>query len=261
MNNIKAAFFDFDWTLFDHKTRTLIDSAVDAIKEIRSKGIKVFINSARSYFSLDSLNTFKKIEFDGFVVTNGGACFLENEIIYAHYLKKEIVENIIKICKDNDISFLLSTLKTSYIYQGENKENVNKFYEVFYEGFPKSINEYKGEDIIAIQVFSTASQDYLFEKINNVLKNRFFEYCIEFTSKEFVKSEGISSIIQKLNISVDEICAFGDDVNDIDMFKLVKYGVCMGNGKDEAKKYAYHITTNIEDDGIRNGLKFLGLVD
>ena len=36
---------------------------------------------------------------------------------------------------------------------------------------------------------------------------------------------------------------------------------CMGNGKDEAKKYAYHITTNIEDDGIRNGLKFLGLID
>ena len=45
------------------------------------------------------------------------------------------------------------------------------------------------------------------------------------------------------------------------MFKLVKYGICMGNGKDEAKKYAYHITTNIEDDGIRNGLKFLGLID
>ena len=45
MNNIKAAFFDFDWTLFDHKTRTLIDSAVESIKEIRSKGVKVFINS------------------------------------------------------------------------------------------------------------------------------------------------------------------------------------------------------------------------
>lgn len=261
MNNIKAAFFDFDWTLFDHKTRTLIDSAVESIKEIRSKGVKVFINSARSYFSLDSLNTFKKIQFDGYVVTNGGACILEDETIYAHCLNKKTVKDVIKICEENDISYLLSTLKTSYIYQGRNRENVNKFYEVFYEGFPKQISEYNDEDIIAIQIFTTQSQDHLFEGITGILKNRFFEYCIEFTAKEFVKSEGITSIINKLNISPDEICAFGDDVNDIDMFKLVKYGICMGNGKDEAKKHAYHITTNIEDDGIRNGLKFLGLID
>lgn len=260
MNNIKAAFFDFDWTLFDHKTHSFIESAIAGIKEIQSKGIKVFINSARSYYSLESLNTFNLINFDGFVVTNGGACILNNEVLYAHYLTKNHAEKIIELCKKNGISYLISTLKTSYIDIVKDKTNVDKFYSVFYEGYPKPIDQYKGEDILAIQVFSTADQDYIFKELNDVLQNRFFDYCIEFTSKEFIKSEGINAIIKKLNLNTDVICAFGDDLNDIDMFKLVKYGVCMGNGKDEAKKHAFHVTTNIEDDGILNAFKFLKLI-
>ena len=260
MNNIKAAFFDFDWTLFDHKTHSFIESASDSIKKIQEKGIKVFINSARTYFSLESLNTFNVFKFDGFVVANGGAAFLDNKILYAHYLNRDTVQKIIKICKENGISYLISTLKTSYIDIVKNKENVDKFYSVFYEGFPKPIIEYKGEDVITVQIFSTQDQDFLFQDIKDAKSNRFFECCIEFTPKEFVKSEGIQAIINEFNLKPEEICAFGDDVNDIDMFKLVKYGVCMGNGHLEAKKYAYHITTNIEDDGIQNALKFLGIL-
>ncbi len=55
--------------------------------------------------------------------------------------------------------------------------------------------------------------------------------------------------------------AFGDDLNDIPMFKYVKYGICLGNGKEEAKKYAYFVTDNIEDDGIYNALKKFNLID
>ena len=102
--------------------------------------------------------------------------------------------------------------------------------------------------------------DYLFENIQHTFKNRFFESCVEFTSKEFIKSDGINAIIKEFDLKPEEICAFGDDLNDIDMFKLVKFGVCMGNGKEEAKKHAFHITSNIEDNGIYNGLKFLKLL-
>ena len=259
MNKIKAAFFDFDWTLFDHKTRSFIGSAIESIKEIQRNGIKVFINSARSYYSLAGLDTFNLINFDGFVVSNGGACLLENEILYAHYLPETTAEQIIKICEENKISYLLSTTKKSFIREFD-KENINSFYEVFYEAYAHPISEYKNEKIMIVQVFCRKEQDYLFSEVKGVFPNRFCEWVTEFCSKEFIKSEGINAIIQKFGLKPDEICAFGDDVNDIDMFKLVKYGVCMGNGKEEAKKYAYHITTNIEDDGIKNGLIHLGLI-
>ena len=64
MSNIKAAFFDFDWTLFDHKTHSFTESAIKSINQIQAKGIKIFINSARSYYSLQSLKTFDIFNFD-----------------------------------------------------------------------------------------------------------------------------------------------------------------------------------------------------
>ena len=260
MNNIKAAFFDFDWTLFDHKTHSFIESAIKSINQIQAKGIKIFINSARSYYSLQSLKTFDIFNFDGFVVSNGGAAFTKNKILYAHYLNKPTAKKIIDICKENQISYLISTLKTSYIEVFEDKSNVEKFYNVFYEGYPLPIEDYNQEDIIAIQIFSESSKDDLFKDIKDAKPNRFFEYCLEFTSKEFVKSEGIEVIISEIGYKVDEICAFGDDLNDIDMFKLVKYGICMGNGNPIAKTHAFHVTTNIDEDGILNALKFLQIL-
>ena len=44
------------------------------------------------------------------------------------------------------------------------------------------------------------------------------------------------------------------------MFKLVKYGICMGNGNPIAQAHAFHITTNIDEDGILNALKFLQIL-
>ena len=260
MHNIKIAFFDFDWTIFDHKTRSFIDSAIKSINEIQKNGVKIVINSARSYFSLSSLKTFEKINFDGFVVSNGGACFLKDKVLYAHFLNKDTVKKITGLCDKNNISYLLSTLKDTYIKINKSTEETDSFYSVFYEGYPKNISEYNDEDVIAVQIFCKADKDYIFDEITDARLFRFFESCTEFTAKEFVKSEGINAIINEYNLSTDQCCAFGDDLNDIDMFKLVKYGVCMGNGKDEAKKYAYHVTTNIEDDGILNGLKFLELL-
>ena len=55
--------------------------------------------------------------------------------------------------------------------------------------------------------------------------------------------------------------AFGDDVNDIPMFNSVKYSVCLGNGKEEAKKHAFYVTDTIENDGLYKALKHFELVD
>ena len=55
--------------------------------------------------------------------------------------------------------------------------------------------------------------------------------------------------------------AFGDDLNDISMFHIVKYGVCMGNGKDEAKKEAFYVTDNIENDGLYKALKYFDVIN
>ena len=54
--------------------------------------------------------------------------------------------------------------------------------------------------------------------------------------------------------------AFGDDLNDLSMFKLVNYSVCMGNGNEKAKKEAFYVTDNIENGGIYKALKHFNII-
>lgn len=261
MQKIKAVFFDFDWTLFDHKTRSFIPSAIAAINEAHASGVKTFIDSARSYYALRELGTFKKIPFDGFVVNNGGAAFTMDNVLYAKYFTEETIKEIVSRAREHGLSYLLVTLKETYICHRDGDSNVDHFYSVFYEPSPRPMEEYKGEPVLAAQVFMTNGLDHVFNAIPHTVFNRFSDVAIDLTREPFHKDEGIKALIADTGFSKDELAAFGDDYNDIDMFNLVGHGICMGNGVEEVKKKASWVTTPIEQDGIKNGLIHLGVIE
>ncbi len=257
MDKIKAIFFDFDWTLFDHQIRDFNKLGVEAINKAHEKGIKLIINSARSYYSLKGLHTFEKIKFDGFVTSNGGSCILGSKTLYADFYKKEVSDKVLKFLNEHNLSYNLICQFNTFIKVTDEKI-VKDFYSVFYEPFPLDIKEYKDEEILAFQVFITEENDAELKELINSLKlryDRFAENNVEISPIEFLKSKGIETIFNHLNIKKEEGMAFGDDLNDISMFKIVKYGICMGNGKDEAKKEAFYVTDRIEENGIYNALK------
>jgi hydroxymethylpyrimidine pyrophosphatase-like HAD family hydrolase len=67
-------------------------------------------------------------------------------------------------------------------------------------------------------------------------------------------------MIARLGFELQDVYAFGDGLNDIEMLKAVGTGVAMGNGVPEAKEVADYITTDVSEDGIWNGLKKLNLI-
>jgi hydroxymethylpyrimidine pyrophosphatase-like HAD family hydrolase len=67
-------------------------------------------------------------------------------------------------------------------------------------------------------------------------------------------------LLTHLNCSVENTYAFGDGLNDLEMFELVKYPVAMGNAFDIVKKSASYVTTSNDEDGIVNGLQLCGII-
>lgn len=262
MDKIKAIFCDFDWTLFDHKIRDFNKLGVKGLNIVHDNNIKLIINSARTYYSLKGLNTFNSIPFDGCVISNGGACIIDNKIIYALYIEDNIKNEIVAFLNNNHYSYNLICLYDTYI-NDINKDIVNEFYQQFYEPYPINISKYKNEPVLSIQIFC-------YEKDDNIIKsfadkyhlyfNRFSKNNIELTSHEFYKSKGVDAIFDYLKLNKDNALAFGDDTNDISMFKKVKYSVCLGNGNIKAKENAYYVTDNIEDNGLYNALKHFNLI-
>ena len=72
---------------------------------------------------------------------------------------------------------------------------------------------------------------------------------------------GIKRYLELTGIRREEIIAFGDAENDLDMIQYAGIGVAMGNAKEAVKEVADYVTDDIDDDGIEKALKHLGLID
>ena len=83
---------------------------------------------------------------------------------------------------------------------------------------------------------------------------------IEAVPSGYSKATGIEYLMKRLDVSLEDCYAFGDSVNDLEMLKYVKHSVAMGNSVREILNDVEYQTTDIEDDGLLNGLKYYGLI-
>jgi hydroxymethylpyrimidine pyrophosphatase-like HAD family hydrolase len=74
------------------------------------------------------------------------------------------------------------------------------------------------------------------------------------------KASGMRVLGDYLNCTSEDMIAFGDGANDIDMLEYAGIGVAMGNASDIAKASADMVTERIDADGIYLALKKIGLI-
>jgi hydroxymethylpyrimidine pyrophosphatase-like HAD family hydrolase len=58
----------------------------------------------------------------------------------------------------------------------------------------------------------------------------------------------------------EEIIAFGDSDNDLEMIRYAGIGVALGNAEPEVKAAADYVTADIDDDGLAKALEHFGLI-
>jgi len=99
-------------------------------------------------------------------------------------------------------------------------------------------------------------------QINSLELSKFDKKIVEKLVSEYEKltSEDFDASqldLQEFGFSEDEVMTFGDQWNDFDMLKLVKYGYLMGNASEELKKEfpEDRITLSNDDEGIYHIIK------
>ena len=66
------------------------------------------------------------------------------------------------------------------------------------------------------------------------------------------KARGILDVCSHFGVDATECMAFGDGLNDLEMFDLVGFAVAMGDAKPELKEKANFVTGTIEEYGIQS---------
>ena len=71
------------------------------------------------------------------------------------------------------------------------------------------------------------------------------------------KANGLKELGTDIGVTLDEMVAFGDGGNDLEMIKEVGDGVAMKNATPALLKVANHVTNTNEEDGVLNYLEDL----
>jgi hydroxymethylpyrimidine pyrophosphatase-like HAD family hydrolase len=57
-------------------------------------------------------------------------------------------------------------------------------------------------------------------------------------------------VCQQLGITMEEVAAIGDSLNDFAMIRAVGLGIAMGNAQEELKAVSRYVTQSNDEDGV-----------
>ena len=257
--NIKIFFFDIDQTTFDHSIFDVRQSTILALQKLKENNIKRCICTSRSLDEMRNLPKNLLDNMDGFITCAGGmTTFGDIKIVNA--LKKQDVEAAIKILEENNVSYRY-VLSSGIGYLNKKDEYAESVFMKLYKMVPE-VRKYQDTDEVVHLLYYT-EDDILVSKIRSKLKdcNHIkLKICSEIVAKGVDKSNDMLKLANRLGYSQEEVGAFGDGYNDIDMLKKAKLGVSMGNGKELTKLSADYITDDISDEGLYNALLTYGYI-
>src|SRR5699024_12687106 len=95
---------------------------------------------------------------------------------------------------------------------------------------------------------------------NKLHLGRWQNYMVYVLPKGGSKALGIEGLIEAAGLKLENAYAFGDGLNDMEMLDYIPNSVAMGNALEPVKDVARHVTKTVDDDGIVQGLKKLGLL-
>lgn len=257
---IKAAFFDIDSTIYDHRNGRWDRASLDGIKEIQKKGVKVFLATARPYASFVPFGALNLgILWDGYIASSGGLAVTDGKTVFKTLVKKEDVEKFKSLCRYFHSTMEFVGTKERKLFAPLTKSASN-YYKIYHDIVPEIEPDFDGE-CVALLFFDTKKHDSFMRKtFPNLCFFRFLDTAVDVYEVPHRKGDGIAAVLQYYGFKKEEAIAFGDDLQDISMADEVGTFVAMGNAKEEVKNVASFITKPVWEDGVLEGLKTLHLL-
>lgn len=255
---IKAAFFDVDGTLLSYKTRQVRPSAKAAIAALQAQGILCIVATGRHMIQLSKLPV-ADIPFDAFVMLNGQLVLdKQKNVLFGVPIEGKAKDFLVE--KFNDRTYPAVMVERDQMYLNCVTDHVKIVNEMIGIAIPE-MSDYRGGDIYQVCAYLRPEEEYLIDPIVNECVLTSWHYGgKDIIAKGGGKMAGIQRYLDVLGIQPEEIIAFGDAENDLEMIRFAGIGVAMGNAEEPVKAIADFVTADIDDDGIEKALKHYNLI-
>lgn len=242
---------DLDGTLL-RNDKTVSDETVESLIEFKNRNNKILFATARP--PRDAYKYVPQKLRDNPIICYNGACMINRkEILYKKEMSKETVFSIIEISEKSGYHQICFEINDKLYSNFDTSE--------FFGKVPTEIVDLTKLDMktvykVIICNKTPISHDFLTilpDTCKGIVTDN-GKLC-QIMDQEVSKWNSIQSIIKKWNIKNEDIIAFGDDYNDLEMIEHVGIGVAMGNAEKVVKDAADFITDTNMNEGISKYLK------
>ena len=242
---------DLDGTLLLHGAQALNPEIFDIILKLKEKGIQFISASGRQIAS--QRNLFAPIADEiSYIAENGAVCFHQGKMIASFEMERDLVFRILD-CIDqfDDCKAVVSGIQACYVKSGDD----DFFHHVAHVlgNTTVTVDDFRKitEPILKIAFWDLSREyahaDYFKNKFNQDVKViTSGSDWVDFMPYGTNKGTALRIMLEKLGISPQEMIAFGDQENDVEMLSLAGKSYAMEGAVPAAKEVADEITCCVE---------------
>lgn len=265
---IKLVCLDLDDTTL-HAGKHFVNGVQEAVDLLMSRGINVAICSGRCPESVQIFG--KELGLDrghGYCICfNGGAIINLSDIKHDLYSKVLEAQDLLDIeAHINQCGGYVHSYTTRRVLLTEHDENIWTQEEIGACQQPHELINYHKEmnpQEKAYKLIACGTPDSL-DKARDTLPKEFlnkyyivrtYPNYLEFMAKGVSKGETLPHLCKILGIGLENVMAFGDGENDLEMIKEAGIGVAVANAHPNLKKAAKYHTYHYRDEGVYQFVK------
>lgn len=261
---IKVVFFDIDDTLF-MKERDFLPASVPVfMHKLKENGIIPAIATGRTRCAFpQKLNQVIEQEgIDLFVTMNGQMATYRGQVVEKHIIPTDKIRCLVDFFELHNMPYAFVSDHTLAV--SERNATVQSALDPVTKNYIVDKAFFERNDIGQVLPFYRAEHDELVQNsglLEGLRVVRWHEESVDLFDAEGSKARGIEAVIRHLGLKMENVMAFGDQLNDLEMLSTVGVGVAMGNGHEKLKAVADHVAAPLDQDGIYRFLFNAGLID
>ena len=259
---IKMIAIDLDDTLLRDDT-TVSAYTVETIQKARQKGIHIVIATGRMYGTAKPYGELLQLGDIPMMLFGGGLIqTLESKRkIFSQPIPKEATEHVLSLAKKygwtvqsyiDDV--LCVAVRNEYVKSYEDNIHCHavEMGDDFY--YPQGLSDKllalgPHDDLLQVKVL-------LEEEMGDSLSITFSKPTfLEIGPKGVSKGKCLQRLCSFYGITLDEVMAFGNGLNDISMIEAAGMGFAVSNAAEEVKKRATYMTASNNDDGVAKAIE------
>lgn len=251
---------DIDGTLLN-KDRELSTKTIAVIKDMAP--MPFILISSRMPQAMEHLQEELDITHLPLICYNGGLIIEGEEVVHSTEINLDITKALVDFCSDTEIHSSLYHGREWYVPGMDfwaNRESNNTKVVPVLQAIEMTLEKWKSEDKGAHKIMcmgKPAELDSLVAFIENNYNDQIIGYrskptYLEISPKSISKKTSLETLLslQYPELGLQNVMAFGDNYNDVDMLSAVGVGVAVENAIPEAKDVADHKTACNIDDGV-----------